>query len=238
MIESIHQWQEALTSAELEIRACPVTDHTHILSDAEKVVIAKAVDIRCNTYSSGRQCARQALHALGIASSAYSNGLLRMDDGAVQWPQRCIGSISHTNEWALAVVGMQGKPFASVGIDIENIERVGDSVLHLIASENEQAMLQSLPELHWGRAGIFSIKESVYKCLRPIYGDFFGFKDVELSDLDAVASAISTPSVAIFTPSIKLQLPGLVTCCDVDNIDIRIAVLDELVVSFVSYRES
>jgi enterobactin synthetase component D len=33
---------------------------------------------------------------------------------------------------------------------------------------------------------VFSAKESIYKCLRPFCGEYFGFHDAELSDVGAV----------------------------------------------------
>lgn len=242
MIEAIHQCQSLLVGAHVMLRACAVSDYAEALSTAEKQVVASAIAIRRQTYSTGRYCAKQALAALQVSSDEFGEGLLRQDDGSVSWPAGCIGSISHTNHWAVAVAGRNAQPFRSVGVDIEHIDRVNKLVLKQIATDRERASLDEIPELPWARAALFSIKESLYKCLRPVHGAFFGFKDVELLQLNRLAESgelVTTEestALRVYTPSVSLLLPSLQASCEHQRIAIRFVVVNDLVISFVSYR--
>ena len=119
-------------------------------------------------------------------------------------------------------------------------------MLRLIATEDERAFLETEYHLRWGRVALFSVKESVYKCLRPIYGEFFGFQDVQIANLKtplpAIYGALNKPSGVpgsipeIYSPTVKLLLPALSQCCDEHRIHARIAVLPSHVVSLVSYH--
>jgi len=238
--DSINQWSEILVGQGVCFCFKPVADHTATLTPAEQDVVASSVAIRKNTYSSGRYCAKSALQSLGVKRDEYATGLLRQSDGSVGWPHGTIGSISHTNDWAVAAVAKANIEFASIGIDVEQIDRVENDVLRLIATDQEREVVKLATGLPWARVAIFSIKESLYKCLRPIYGEFIRFKDVELSSLDSTASLsanpnINTHGVRFYSPSVQLLLPELCACCDQSRINIRLAVLSTHVISFVSY---
>lgn len=240
MISKIHQWKNEFVESDVQICAMPVTDHTDSLTPHECDLVAAAVAIRQHTFSTGRACAKKALLGIGIEQPSYPDGLLRQEDGSVMWPDGSIGSISHTNDWAMAAIAKRGKKFKSIGIDIEKIDRVDKGVLRLIATEQERISLDKNDTLRWGRVALFSIKESLYKCLRPIYGEFIRFKDVELSDLnrphgEPSARGEGDQLPALYSPTVRLLHPELAACCDEQRIDIRLAVLDKHVVSFVGY---
>ncbi len=240
MISTIHQWENALVGNHAHVCALPVEDFTSQLTPHELQLVANAVAVRQHTFSTGRQCARLALSQAGINLPNDTRGLLRQEDGSVLWPENVIGSISHTNDWAIAVVMKAGERYQSVGIDIEKIDRVEPSVLKLIATEKEREYLDNEHTLRWGRVALFSIKESLYKCLRPIYGKFIRFKDVQLSELErplqsnsSSKQALNAP--ALYSPMVSLLLPELKACCQEQRIEIRLAILDSHVVSFVGY---
>lgn len=246
MIETIHQWQSSFVENDVFLCAKAVDDYTHQLTPNELEVIASSVSIRRKTYSTGRFCAKSALSDIGVEPSDYVDGLLRQEDGSVAWPEGAVGSISHTNDWAVAAVAKAGNNCVSLGVDIEKIDRVEKSVLRLIATDEERASLESASQIRWGRVALFSIKESLYKCLRPIYGEFIGFKEVQISNLTAplVVAPLadikqfdqSKALLEFYAPSVKLLLPALADCCDEQRINIRLAILPSHVLSFVSYH--
>lgn len=241
MIETMHQWQRAFVDEGVYTCAQPVGDHVNELTVLERDVIASSVAIRRNTYSTGRFCAKKALAEINISASDYFNGLIRQTDGSVAWPAGAIGSISHTNDWAVAAVAPSGGNLVSLGIDLEQIDRVDKDVLRLIATEQERTTLESMVELRWGRVALFSIKESIYKCLRPIFGEFIRFKDVQIANLTSPMTKQSSPDEAhsdieVYCPTVKLCLPALAEICDEERIHIRLVILPSHVLSYVSYH--
>jgi len=241
MITTIHQWGHDFVGNGVQFYAQAVGDYTKQLTPLELDLVSKAVAIRQNTFSTGRYCAKRAMSLIGVEPSQFPEGLLRRSDGSVVWPESCTGSISHTNDWAMSAVTQCGDKYQFIGIDIERIDRVAKDVLRLIATDQERDLLENAQNIRWGRVGLFSIKESLYKCLRPLYGEFIGFKDVELADMATehiVVKQVGEAKVLpqFYCPSVRLIHPELADRCDERRIDIRLAVLDEYVVSFVGYR--
>lgn len=243
MIKEIDQWCTSLFGNDIRVCAKPVADYTNALSSAELELVSSAVAIRQHTFSTGRLCAKTALTKLGVPASDYTDGLLRQDDGAVAWPSEVVGSISHTNDWAVSAVCKKSDSITSIGVDIELIDRVERDILKLIATDQEREEIESRLELRWLRVAVFSVKESIYKCLRPLYGEFIGFKEVQLNDLDTPARSHTSsavvhgiPDVELFSPKVELLSPALTACCDQSRIEVRLAVLPKHVLSFVSYK--
>lgn len=100
----------------------------------------------------------------------------------INWPQKLTGSFTHTGHF-VSVALSQRKHIHSLGIDSETIfsEKRAKALLKKVASLEE---IKSLTEkgLSYSEAMsvVFSSKESVFKCLNPLLGYFFGFKDIEL----------------------------------------------------------
>lgn len=182
----------------------------------EKALIVKSAQLRRNTFSSGRYCARGLLENLGQAEVA----LLRNADGSIAWPFGFTGSVSHTNHWAVAGVAVDGLSDAhSLGIDLENIRPIGQAVLRHIATQSEREDLAQAAFQTWHATALFGLKESVYKCLRPSYGSFIRFHDVEISDI-----ASGRPRLTIVNPELSWH-------CDAAKIELRLAVTSEHVFS-------
>jgi len=253
VIQTIHQWQNTFVEDGVFVCAKAVDDYTDELTPAELEAIATAVNIRRHTYSTGRFCAKTALSEIGLDRHDYSDGLLRQEDGSVGWPKAAVGSISHTNDWAIAAVAKSGKDYLSLGVDIEKIDRVDKNVLRHIATDDERARLESDVRMQWGRVALFSVKESIYKCLRPLYGEYFGFKDVQISRLNIpftgnvlINSEASRNGYAgtdqlangpeLYSPAINLLAPSLAASCDEQRIHVRLAILPSHVLSLVSYH--
>lgn len=146
----------------------------------ERRIIAASAALRRRTFASGRRCARDALAEAGLPPAM----LLRADDGAVIWPEGIIGSISHTQEWAVAAVAVRELCRAqSLGVDLERIQTLGSGVLELVATDEERQALSAAGGSDWQATALFSLKESLYKCLRPLCGRFIDFDEVQISDI-------------------------------------------------------
>ncbi len=90
-----------------------VTDCVEALYPEERPVIASSAPLRQRTFSSGRRCARIALAEAGFPAMA----LPRAEDGSVCWPEGVVGSVSHTNDWAVAAVAPNNeKTIASMAV--------------------------------------------------------------------------------------------------------------------------
>lgn len=160
--------------------------------------ITKAVIKRRAEFLAGRYAARRCFEKLGAMSKKYEHFSFDSDFdlqiGAHRsplWPQGFIGSISHTNSSACALVTSTDY-YHGVGIDIENwlprssYEQIGslilagndESLIQSNASNSSQISVQNLFTL------IFSAKESLFKALYPLVGCYFDFKDAEITEFD------------------------------------------------------
>jgi enterobactin synthetase component D len=171
--------------------------------------VEKSAQLRRNTFSSGRYCARKLLESLGQAPML----LLRNGDGSIAWPEGFAGSVSHTNDWAVAGIAVQGLSDAkSLGIDLESVRPIGQAVLKHISTEREREDLSKSTRQTWHLTALFGLKESVYKCLRPSFGSFIRFHDVEIMDI-----ASGRPRLVIVNPHLSQH-------CRSHEIELRLAV--------------
>lgn len=183
----------------------------------------KSAQLRRNTFSTGRHCAREVLKTLGWTPTA----LARKSDGSIDWPEGFTGSLSHTHEWAVAGVAVQGLSAAmSLGIDLESIRPIGQSVLKHISTESERDDLDKSAPQDWHVTALFGLKESVYKCLRPSYGSFIRFHDVEIMDI-----ASGRPRLVVVNPSLSEH-------CESSEIELRLAVTAKHVFSLAWRRHT
>jgi 4'-phosphopantetheinyl transferase EntD len=126
----------------------------------EAALVAKAVDKRKHEFALGRACARSALAQMGIQDTA----ILRSADGAPLWPGGVVGSITHTEGYACAVVGTSSR-FAAMGVDAERIGGVGDDLLRRLFDDEEYARLMAMgaDERRVAATLGFSAKEACFK---------------------------------------------------------------------------
>jgi 4'-phosphopantetheinyl transferase EntD len=149
--------------------------------------LARAVLKRQREFAAGRAAARAALADIGAAAVA----LPRRPDRAPEWPAGVAGSISHSDDVALAAV-VRGGP--SPGIDVEPDADLPANVVGTILSEAERATLGSL---RLARV-VFSVKESFFKAQHPRTGQMIGF--------DAAQVALTRSGFAL---TVAHSLPGL-----------------------------
>jgi len=146
------------------------------LYSEEEAAVEHAVERRRSEFRAGRDCARRALRHLGCENRA----LPARSDRTVMWPEGVVGSITHTDDYAAAVVA-RVRHWPGLGIDAESRYRAGRELWPLIASEDE---------IEWfGAAGdtrlaidratlLFSAKESFYKAQYCITAKWVDFDEV------------------------------------------------------------
>jgi 4'-phosphopantetheinyl transferase EntD len=139
---------------------------------------------RLATFVAGRFCAAEALQQAGHDRAA---DVAMERDGAPIWPRGYLGSITHTDRVAGAVVA-PSRSALGIGIDCER----------LISPERAAVLTPRVcPEWAtvWGHDDqpfpgaelvtlVFSGKESIYKCLYPLTRAFLEFGDIRVIALD------------------------------------------------------
>ena len=120
---------------------------------------------RTGERAAGRRAAAGALEAAGCPDL-----LVGADpDGRPRWPGDYVGSIAHTDRWAVAAV-VRVEDFGAVGIDIERRDAlpVDDAEVVLSSSEREQVRAARSP----ARAAtlLWSAKEAAFKAWSSAHG--------------------------------------------------------------------
>ena len=130
----------------------------------------KMVGARRLEFAQGRACARAALESLGLPPVAIPTGSNREP----LWPESVVGSITHTDGAAAAVVG-HGAQFAGLGLDMESAEPLGEDLIELICRPDEEGRKD-------GKHAklLFSIKEAIYKCIYPTVRTFVDFQEMKV----------------------------------------------------------
>ena len=141
--------------------------------------LRKAGSRRRATFRAGRMCALEALEALGSKAPEIPVGV----SGAPVWPEGFIGSISHTDYFAAAVLA-KNPPFSGLGIDIEDDAPLDDANMVQLVCRLEEMLDDSNPadpdNLIRGKL-LFVVKESIYKLHQPLGGAFLDFHDLSVS---------------------------------------------------------
>lgn len=134
-------------------------------------------------YLAGRLCAREALRRVTGQPGVPAVG----EDRAPQWPLGVVGSITHGDNWAAALVA-QREQWRALGLDVERLlpaeraQRLQGEIL----TPTELQRLQNLDdETRAARISLtFSLKESLFKALYPLTLTRFYFHDAELLEID------------------------------------------------------
>jgi enterobactin synthetase component D len=151
-------------------RAVVIALGDHALVGDELNLAASLGPVRRRELAAGRTALRSALADLGVANAPP---ILPDDRGAPQLPAGFVGSISHKNERAAALVAPAGQGF--VGIDIELAAPSRLPIERRILTPAEQARVSGREVTLY-----FSIKEAIYKAIDPIVRRYVGFTEVEL----------------------------------------------------------
>ena len=150
-----------------------------VTAEEEALLSSGAVERRRDQLRAGRAAAREALVGLGFS---HPPAVLRGERGEPLWPDGVCGAITHCDHFAAAAAARRPAPDA-IGIDLENIARgLKQDISAHICHPAEQVWAAAAAGLRSQRLiTLFSAKESIYKALYPLCRQFFGFKDVELS---------------------------------------------------------
>ena len=129
-------------------------------------------------FLSGRICALTAMKLYGVKKAQQ---LLIKSDSSPMWPHNIVGSISHSKNIAIAIVGDNDK-YSGIGIDIEQIPKnnTATELMPKIISSNE---LTNFHNLNLDTQQLFSIvfsgKEALFKAVYPQVNKYFYFNDVK-----------------------------------------------------------
>ncbi len=172
--------------------ACPVADYP--LLPAEAAAVAGAIGKRRREFASGRHAARTALGKL----TGSTPPLPRDGQGRPLWPVGIVGSISHSEMLAAAVVSSAS--LRGIGIDVEDSNRLTESRPRLL----EKLFTPAERAITWedAREAVvrFCAKEAAYKAVHPLVGRYIGFREVE-TDIDWRRSAFRVRYVGVHEPN-------------------------------------
>ena len=145
----------------------------------ETEMAQKMAEKRYAEFIHGRHTARLALQQIGCPQVAIGKGKSREP----LWPQHIVGSISHTLHYAAAAITVQNK-YLGVGVDMEPSKQLEEKLFESICRPEELALFAQerlTPRQAGERAKLlFSIKESIYKCLWPSVKSFIDFTEMQI----------------------------------------------------------
>lgn len=146
----------------------------------ERHAIATMVPTRQAEFATARACAHLAMAEFGIEGA-----VLRRDGGAPQWPSGVTGSISHTRGFCVAVATTGAH---SIGIDVEEVDRMTLNIERRILVDAERSLLDALDDLDRRRrvATIFAAKEAFYKAHYEVDPRYLGFDAVAVTVEDSI----------------------------------------------------
>lgn len=156
--------------------------------EAERALVASAVETRRREFGTARECARRALAQLGHAPAAVLKG----ERGEPLWPTGAVGSLTHCDGYRAAVAA-HARDVHALGIDAEPHAPLPAGVLAEVALADERRHLSELSAADdaacWDRL-LFSCKEAVYKAWSPLTGRWLGFPDAAVV-IDRLAGTFS-----------------------------------------------
>ncbi len=121
----------------------------------------------------GRDCARRALVALGFEAGP----IVPDEDGVPLWPERCLGSISHSRGLCAAVAA-RADAYVCLGLDLEKTNRLSAGAIKRVVHPGEAEWVGD----DQARASLlFSAKEAFYKAQFPKWRSPGNFHDLSLA---------------------------------------------------------
>jgi enterobactin synthetase component D len=140
---------------------------------------------RYKEFLAGRYCAMQALAQLGYVPTI--DVLERNDKNRrAIWPEGYVGSISHHEGHAIAIVAHQ-TDYQTVGIDLEPWMQPNQALMlmpRLCTPDEQHAFLAQPQQLTQQMTILFSAKETLYKMLYENVEHYMGFQTAQLMELD------------------------------------------------------
>lgn len=160
-------------------------------------------------FAAGRRCAHEAMTGLGEPAMAVGRG----PDRAPQWPPGLVGSITHCQGLAAAVVARQHRVL-SLGVDVELNAPLPGETASLVMTDQELLMGSATGDalraggvavvrglrIHTDRL-IFSAKESVFKAWSPLTAAWLDFTDCSVA-MDLKRGTF-TADIHVQAPTVK-----------------------------------
>jgi len=164
----------------------PIDDYVTELSPQEFKFIHRASNKRKFEFSTGRWCAKQLLSKHGIIDTAILSG----ENREPIWPDNFVGSISHCKDQCGAVIADKSV-IKSIGFDVETKRKLKHNIARVVCTDLEKDWLNKQePQLFDDLVLLlFSLKESIYKCVFQHQKVKLGFKgcSVQLNYVDNTA---------------------------------------------------
>lgn len=154
---------------------------------------------RQQEFLAGRHCAAEALRLAGAPQWCEPIGTGAA--GEPLWPRGYTGSITHTRGLASAAIASTSEAQA-LGIDIEfvvdpeRMARVSRAVLHACETRLKAAGLDGAAVFTLA----FSGKESLFKCLYPLVGRRFDYRDAAVRRIDVAGHQIEIELLTSLAP--------------------------------------
>lgn len=186
---------ELLYGDQATLVTADITDHHQAIHSEELALINGTSEKRVLEFSTGRYCAHQALHHLGIDDFP----ILRGDHREPVWPSNVVGSISHCRDLAGAAVA-DNQRVKSIGLDIETQKQLNPAIARHICTEKEKRWLgeQAATQQNLVLLLIFSIKEAVFKCVYQATSEHLRFQQCDV-----------VPTLVGGSADVQIHLPGL-----------------------------
>lgn len=170
-----HGLARTVLPPEVAVVEAPPEDRTGSLYSVELREVQNAVPVRRHEFSTGRDCARAAMRALGVEPAPIP----RDPDRAPVWPAGLAGSITHTRgHCAVGIARSTGS--LSLGVDIEEEGRLLEAAARILTDDELQRFGQSGVPDPVVATLVFSAKECFYKAQHPHTGRYLGFRDVSI----------------------------------------------------------
>jgi enterobactin synthetase component D len=174
----------------------------HLLGENLHESVVRAVTRRKSEFVAGRYLAKKALIALGANKITVGVGTNRVP----LWPDSFIGSISHSNEFAICAVANRDY-ISRVGIDVENCidVKVAQDIVGSVLIESEYKFVGSYTNPNpTVLTLIFSAKESLFKALYPEVGRYFDFDAAQIKRIDFHTGQFTIELVQNLGPTLPL----------------------------------
>ncbi|WP_199610177.1 4'-phosphopantetheinyl transferase family protein [Flocculibacter collagenilyticus] len=140
-------------------------------------------------FMAGRWCAVQAMKQVGL--NHIVQPCIGQNNEPI-WPANVNGSISHTDETAVAVAIRPNKPSRGIGIDRENIlaSEHAERFAKKIMSQKERSLSDHISDNALFVTIVFSSKEALFKAMFPQIRRTVDFSVAQLSHIDTTTQTL------------------------------------------------
>lgn len=203
----ISQQNTGFVSSHIEVSVCLVVFDKSYYSDELFTqmslpfpdILKSAVVKRRAEYLAGRYATRQLLQEVGCNEVVAAGS-----DRAPIWPAGWLGSISHTETLAIAILAPHHFSMG-LGVDIETFRpEIMWEIATAFTTPNERDILAAsgLP-FETALLIVFSAKESLFKALYPLVQKMFGFEAAKLCELDVYNNRFTMELTRQLTPNFR-----------------------------------